>query len=138
MPNDPKVLSDTEIDALLQGSNRTTDRVILEAINGLTRSFLDFKNIEFPGHAKREEEQNRDYHEFVQASGGVDLARARALWIDTQIEAQRDRTAMMRRVRDSVLIWVVILFIGYMALSVYQNLKDELKGPTNETRPVQR
>lgn len=139
MDQEPKIISPTEMEVYLGGTRREIDRLILEGLNNLTTAFIKFRDEEFRNHASEEVSKYAKISELAKAMGDEELIRARAMWIDAQIEAQRDRASMMRRVRDSVLIWVVIAFLGYMAVTAYNDFRSNaIKESKDASRPVAR
>lgn len=110
----PRILTQQEIDLMLDGDRRQVDRVMLTQINDLARAFITFKYDEFPEHAEKEDE-------ILDAIGrDPQKIRARGEFVDTLIERQRNRNRMMQKVSEGFALWAVILFAVFL-LAVFKD-----------------
>lgn len=100
MPPDLKRFSDDEITMLLAGDRREVDKLLLHSINNLSASLIPVIDV-------------------ISELGSSDAVRKRREWVDSQIENQRIKNDMMRKVSESAVIWAVIGFIGFLAVSAY-------------------
>ena len=104
----PRILTDEEIDTMLDGDRRKVDRVQLTLTNDLAKAFVEFRYEDFPQHAKDEDV-------ILNAIGrDPEKVRERREFVETLIERQRSRNAMMRKVSEGAAIWAVILFLGFL------------------------
>lgn len=120
----PHVMSDEEIDLMLDGDRRQVDKIMLKSINRLTAVIVP--------HAQREDERDRMFDAVVEQIGGSQAIVARAkvvddliknaeidatrkAFIDAMIDKQQKRNAMMEKVSTSNVIWASIAFLGYLA-----------------------
>jgi hypothetical protein len=99
-PRDLKMFSDDEINMLLAGDRREVDKLLLHGINNLSASLIPMVEI-------------------ITELGTPDAVRKRREWVESQIENQRVKNDMMRKVSESAVIWAVIGFIGFLAVSAY-------------------
>lgn len=98
----PKVLTSDEIDAMLAGDRRSIDKLMLTQINGLSGAFLGFRYVDFPAHAQKEEELNRELAGVVGELGNKEEIRARIAYIDTAIAESKARTQMYDKLRTDL------------------------------------
>lgn len=110
-----KIYSDEEIDIFLAGDRREVDRLILHSLNGLAATLIP--------HAQNEEE----FLERVKELGGISAIKARAAWVDVQIERQRLRNRMMEKVATSHVAYASMAFFGYILFLVKDNIVTFLK-----------
>ena len=120
----PHIMSDEEIDLMLDGDRRQVDKIMLKSINRLTAVIVP--------HAMREDERDRQFDSVMEQIGGsqaiIDRARVvdglikdaeidatRKAFIDAMIDKQTKRNAMMEKVSTSNVIWASIAFLGYLA-----------------------
>ena len=108
--NKLKIYNDEEIDIFLAGDRREVDRLILHSLNGLAATLIP--------HAKNEEE----FLKRVDELGGIETIRARASWVDVQIERQKIRNRMMEKVATSHVVYASTAFIGYILYLVKDNI----------------
>lgn len=120
----PHIMSDEEIDLMLDGDRRQVDKIMLKSINRLTAVIVP--------HAQREDERDRQFDSVMDQIGGsqaiIDRAKVvdalirdaeidatRKAFIDAVIDKQTKRNAMMEKVSTSNVIWASIAFLGYLA-----------------------
>lgn len=104
----PRILTDEEIDTMLDGDRRKVDRVQLTLTNDLAKAFVEFRYQDFPNHAAAEDK-------ILDAIGrDPEKVRARREFVETLIERQQARNAMMRKVSEGTALWAVILFLTFM------------------------
>lgn len=98
MPSsDLKTFTEGEIDMLLSGDRREVDKLLLHGINALSEALIPSLGV-------------------ISELGDTKGVRARIAWIDCEIEKQRVRTNMMRKVSESLVIWAAIAFVGFLVL----------------------
>ena len=106
----PHVLSDEEIELFLQGDRKEVDRMILYSLNRLAATVIP--------HVTREDGVISKLEEV----GGFDAIKVRAEFVDSLIERNNARTAMMRKVSESTATWALILFLGFLATAVWHDI----------------
>ena len=100
MPADLKTFTDDEVTMLLSGDRREVDKLLLHGINNLSAALIPLLDT-------------------ISELGTTEKLRKRMDWIDVQIENQRVKNDMMRKVSESALIWAAIGFLGFLLLSGY-------------------
>lgn len=106
------VYSPEEIELFLSGDRREVDRLLITALNNIAGVLIP--------HAEREEK-------IFNAMGDPETIKSRAAWIDAQIDKQRLKNDMMRKVATSTLSWAAIIFIGWMLVAVYNAAVEAIK-----------
>ncbi len=121
MPTDPphtheghplKIYSEEEITMFMRGDRREIDHLLLHGLNNLAIFLIE--------HAEREEK-------VLKVMGDAETIKARSAWIDGQIDAQRTRTGMMKKVAESSAAWALILFLGFIGNAAYEYIKSRIK-----------
>ena len=112
----PRILSDQEIDLYLRGDRREIDRLILLSINRIAATLIP--------HVERE---NR-ISEQLEAIGGMDGIADRARFVDALIEKQKARNQMLWKVAQSSVAWALPVFIGFLAMAVWNAIKQKIGG----------
>lgn len=138
----PRVLSDDEIDALLDGDRRKIDRVLMTLMNDTAVALMEFRYQDFPMHAEDEKkliEAVKDRaEEFHRALGEPKSVSKRAEFIDTLIEEKKARRDMMRHVAKGLALWAVIGF-GVFLLTVGKDAVvhwiAEIRSSTPQVKP---
>ena len=118
----PHVLSDEEIDLYLQGDRRDIDRLILFSLNRLAAAH-EVQTRQCAVHAAREAEWNSE----VEDLGGIDAIKARAKFVNELIQRSVDRRRMMDKVSSSSVTWALIIFLGFLATSVWESIVHAIK-----------
>ena len=111
----PHVLSNEEIDMYLKGDRRDVDRLLLYGLNRLTAVIVP--------HAMREETIINKIEEL----GGLRGMEDRAVYVNSMIKKNADKSAMMEKVTQSVILWVLIAFLGFMAHAVWGEIVQAIK-----------
>lgn len=129
----PRILTDEEIDAMLDGDRRKVDRVQLTLVNDLAKAFVEFRYEDFPMHAREEEK-------VLEALGkDPEKIRERREFVETLIERQRTRNAMMRKVSEGAALWAVILFLTFLGIlfkdAIVHWLQDVTAARQSVTKP---
>jgi hypothetical protein len=65
--------------------------------------------------------------EVFAAMGTLDVVAARARWIDAQIDKEKVKTLMMRKVAESAVTWAFIAFLGFIVVSATSYTIDYIK-----------
>ncbi len=112
----PRILSEEEVELYLRGDRREIDRLILLSINRIAATLIP--------HAERE---NR-ISEQLEALGGMDGIAERARFVDALIEKQKARTQMLWKVAQSGVAWALPVFIGFLAMAVWNSIKQKIGG----------
>lgn len=107
-----KIYTPEEIDIFLSGDRREVDRLLLTGLNNIAGVLIP--------HVAKEEG-------VFEALGDVDVIRTRSAWIEAQIKKQEKRNQMMQKVTESTMAWALILFIGFIAYSVWDHVMDVVK-----------
>jgi hypothetical protein len=107
-----KIYTQEEIEIFLSGDRREVDRLLLHGINNLAVVLIS--------HAEREED-------IFMAMGSGEEVRARTIWIDAQVEKQRISNGRMQRVADSALAYALPLFLGFLALALWDSIVAALE-----------
>lgn len=107
-----KIYTDEEIELFLAGGRREVDRLLLTSINHLALVLIP--------HLKQS-------NEIFEALGGVNTTKPRAAWIDAQIKKQERRSVMMQKVIDSGTNWVLLAFLGFIALIMWEGISTHVK-----------
>lgn len=135
--DNPKVYNEEEIELLVSGESRKVDRHTFVMVNNLTAAFLNFQNKVFPEHAKTEEELHRTSSRILSELGNPELLKKRMQYLDKLIERQEVRNRMMISVATSGLAWALILFLGFLGVSMIQSVRhailDMLKPAQSQT-----
>jgi hypothetical protein len=108
------VLSEEEIDAMLQGDRRNIDKLLLTNSNRLTSLVL--------AHMRKEDERNAKEDATWKAIGGEEAIKLRADYVDSLIKRQGIRNAMMEKVSQSTLTWALIAFLGFLATALWSDI----------------
>lgn len=109
---DLKTFSDDEISMLLSGDRREVDKLLLHSLNNLSSSLIPLVEV-------------------ISELGNVESVRKRREWVEAQIESQRIKNDMMRKVSESALIWAVIGFIGFLVVSTYNYSIEVIRAKLN-------
>jgi len=123
----PKILTQEEIEALTANDARQTDKIILMAVNDLSAAFIDFRDKDFPDHAKAEEDLNKRIMSVLEEVGDKELARKRMEYIDTLIAKNKERTEMYRHVSKAGIIFVLVAFVGFLGRSVWMSVVEAVQ-----------
>lgn len=115
----PRILSDEEIEMYLKGDRREVDKLILFSINRLAACLIP--------HAEREEDREEAQDRLLKSLGGVEMMVKRAKFVDASIAAVESRTRMMDKVTASSASWIVIVFLGFLAVSTWDSIVHALK-----------
>lgn len=107
-----KIYTDDEIDVILSGDRRQVDRILIHGINGIAAIMIS---------------HIRDESEILHAIGDAESYRIRKEWIITQMDKERAKSAMMKRVSESAVTWALLLFLGFLAVSVANSAVEFVK-----------
>ena len=107
-----KIYTEEEIALFMRGDRREIDHLLLHGLNNLAIFLIE--------HADREEK-------VLSAMGDAETTKARSEWIDTQIDSQRNRNGMMKKVAESSAAWALILFLGFIGNAIYEYGKNKLR-----------
>jgi hypothetical protein len=120
LSHQPKVLTESEIEAMLHGDRRGIDKMLLTQINGLSAAFIGFRYRDFPEHAEHEEKLHRSMSEILSELGTKEEVRARIAFIDAAAKAANERSKLFSDLRSDLakhtmkgLIGVLLFLIGY-------------------------
>jgi len=116
---EPRVLSDEEIEMYLKGDRREVDRLILFSLNRLAACVIP--------HAKREDERVAESDRLIESLGGVEAMLKRAKYVDTLVRQSEAKSRMMEKVSQSSLTWVLIAFLGFLAMSTWEAIVTAIK-----------
>ena len=112
----PRILSDEEIELYLRGDRREIDRLILLSINRIAATLIP--------HAERENK----IAEQLAAIGGMEGIAERARFVDALIERQKARTQALWKVAQSGVAWALPILIGFVAMAVWNAIKQKVGG----------
>ena len=121
----PKTLSQEEISLLVKGAKDNPDEIyelILFYLNRLVEAHQN-THITLNDHQQREEEMMAKIEEI----GGVEQIIIRAEYVDSLIKKNNMRTAMMEKVSQSTLTWVLIAFLGFLATATWHEIVASVK-----------
>lgn len=110
----PHVLTEEEIEFYMKGDRREIDRLMLRSINRLTAILLP--------HMMNEDERDEQQKQFIEDLGGSTAMKSRAEFVDALIKRQEARTQMMQKVATSSVIWALIAFMGFIAVSSWKHV----------------
>lgn len=111
----PRVLSDEEIELYLKGDRREVDRLMLFSLNRLAAALLP--------HITDE----NDFKAKLQLLGGLEGITARAAYVDSLIKKNTARAAAFEKLSQGTALWVLLAFLGFLALSVWDSLIHAIK-----------
>lgn len=111
----PRVLSEEEIEMYLKSDRREVDRLILFSLNRLAAALLP--------HVTNE----NDFKAQLEQLGGIKGITARAAYVDSLIKKNTAKAMMMEKVSQGTMLWVVLAFLGFVALSVWDSLIHAIK-----------
>lgn len=111
----PRILADDEIELYLNGDRREVDRLMLYSLNRLAAALLP--------HITSE----NDFKTRLDQLGGIDGITARAAYVDSLIKKNTAKAMMMEKVSQGTLLWVILAFLGFVALSVWDSLIHTIK-----------
>ena len=111
----PKVLSDDEIELYLSGDRRQVDRLILTSLNRISTTLLE--------HTKRED----GVWNSIDDIGGLEGVKVRADFVDSLIRRNNRRAAAWDKIAQSSAVWALMAVLGFVALAVWQHIKDQLR-----------
>lgn len=112
----PRILSEEEVGLYLRGDRREIDRLILLSINRIAATLIPLA-----------ERENR-ITEQLDAIGGMEGIADRARFVDALIEKQKARTQMLWKVAQSGVAWALPVFIGFLAMAVWNSIKQKIGG----------
>ena len=107
-----KTYSDEEINILLDGDRREVDKLILHSLNSISTTLVP--------HIREE-------NEVFKALGPPSEIRVRTDWIEMQIDKQKARNDMMRKVATAALVWVVPLFLAFLAFAMWDAVIEAVR-----------
>lgn len=107
-----KIYAAEEIELFLNGERRDIDRLLLHGLNDIVRVLIP--------HAAKEEE-------FFEKVGTEEDVTRRNAWVDAQIDKQRKKNDMMAKVATSTVSWAAIIFVGWIAVTLFNVIVDALK-----------
>ena len=111
----PRILADDEIELYLNGDRREVDRLMLYSLNRLAAALLP--------HIMSE----NDFKARLGQLGGIEGITARAAYVDSLIKKNAAKAMMMEKVSQGTVLWVVLAFLGFVALSVWDSLIHAIK-----------
>lgn len=111
----PRILADDEIELYLNGDRREVDRLMLYSLNRLAAALLP--------HIMSE----NDFKTRLDQLGGIEGIAARAAYVDSLIKKNTAKAMMMEKVSQGTVLWVVLAFLGFVALSVWDSLIHAIK-----------
>lgn len=112
--NDLKTFTEGEIDMLLSGDRREVDKLLLHSINTLSAALIPSLGV-------------------ISELGDPKGIRARISWIDSEIDRQHERTRMMHKVTESLVIWTAIAFLGFIAVSGWHHVLEVIRSKITST-----
>lgn len=128
---DPRIYTEEEIDLFLHGDRREIDRLLLSSTNAVTAAFIAFRDEEFRPHAEAE-------MEMAKALGQPADVLRRRLWLDQQIDKDRDRAALRKKILDASLFWVLPILLMAFFTTVETGIKAKitewLKAPVDTSQ----
>ena len=111
----PRILADDEIELYLNGDRREVDRLMLYSLNRLAAALLP--------HITNE----NDFKAQLEQLGGIKGIIARAAYVDSLIKKNTAKAMMMEKVSQGTVLWVVLAFLGFVAMSVWDSLIHAIK-----------
>lgn len=111
----PRVYTAEEIDIFLQGERREVDRLLLHGLNTLASTLIP--------HAAREESMLN----LIEQLGGPEEILERSAFVKQLIVKSEARSAMMRKVAESTVVWALLAFLGFLATAAFGYVIDYLK-----------
>ena len=114
-PDYPKVLSTDEMDLYISGDRRQVDRLILTSLNRISSALIE--------HIKRED----GVWNSIDDIGGLGGVKVRADFVDSLIRRNNRRAAAWDKIAQSSAVWALMAVLGFVALAVWQHIKDQLR-----------
>lgn len=111
----PRVFTPEEIDLFLDGDRRAIDRHILLSLNKIASVLIP--------HVETEDA----FYEKLEEIGGYESIRKRADFIDSLIQRNEKFSKMAEKIAQSVAIWAVILFIGFVAAQAWGGVVESIR-----------
>lgn len=120
----PRVLSSDEIEMYVKGDREEVDRLILYSLNRIASVLIP--------HAKREDVLISR----LNALGGFESIAKRTEFVDALIEKNNARSKMMEKVNQSVLVWALIAFIGFVMHAMYSDFMEAVKNAISVSKGI--
>lgn len=107
---DPTVYSPEAIEMLLDGSRRQIDKLLLQGLNDLTKSFVNFRDQEFRPHVEEEKILQK-------ALGEPAEVERRRLWLDLQIAKEESCAKIRAKVLESTITKYVPVLLAALFIA---------------------
>lgn len=127
----PHILSEEEIDLLLEADSKAADRMLLLYLNRLVEAHQKTHSV-LTDHQQREEKIREQLEEL----GGVKAVKERASFVDVLIDKHKKRSEMMQVVIASGIKWALPLFLGFLVIATWHELVSMVKAALHVTPTV--